>query len=191
ISWKNHAQREYGAAGSLRGTVAAADQAQQRVRRTPEVRIDSGVLARPESLKAVPGVGLRSVPLPAQSVIEGKVGPQFPGILGKQVKLRGADVPPVCRTLRIGVWETEEIVGYETAEPDVVGTASIEKESPTDVIKVQLIQALVADIDAELQRMLTHYTAIGVKGLINFPVLGKFPRLFFAKTKPTRQRDKG
>src|ERR1019366_1168077 len=66
------------------------------------------------------------------------VGPQFPGVLGKQVKLHGADVDPVCRTLRIGVWETEEIVGYETAEPDVVGTASIEKESPTDVIKVQL-----------------------------------------------------
>ena len=148
-------------------------------------------MARTESLNAVPGVGLRCVPLPAQSVIEGKVGPQFPGVLGKQVKLHGADVHPVCRTLRIGVWETEEIVGYETAEPDVVGTASIEKESPTDVIKVQLIQALVADIDAELQRMLTQYPAIGVQGLINVSCLGEVSRSVVAKSKATRQRHKG
>src|ERR1019366_8428750 len=191
ISWKNHTQGEYGAAGPWRGTVAAADQAQQRVRRTQDARIDSGGLARTESLNAVPGVGLRCVPLPAQSVIEGKVGPQFPGVLGKQVKLHGADVDPVCRTLRIGVWETEEIVGYETAEPDVVGTASIEKESPTDVIKVQLIQALVADIDAELQRMLTQYPAIGVQGLINVSCLGEVSRSVVAKSKATRQRHKG
>lgn len=140
-------------------------------------------MARAEGLDAIPRVGLRRVELPAESVVERKIGPQFPTILCEEIKLGGADVHRGRRSLGIFVWETEEIVGYETAEPDVVGTASKEVKTATDIVGVQLMHALVADVGSELQRMLTLNSTIGVQSLINVSRLGEIAGRVVAKSK--------
>jgi hypothetical protein len=151
----------------LRRAVGASERACERIRRTQNAGINSGGMAGTESLDAIAGVCLRRVPLPAESVIESKVRLQFPGVLGEEGKLRGADIHGVGRTLDIRVGETEEIVGDEAAVANVVRPAAIEVETAAYVVKVHLMQALIADVRSEFQGMLAHDSAVGVHALIN------------------------
>ena len=169
----------------MQGAVGAAERAYERIRRAQHAGINSGGLAGTESLDAIAGVRLRRVPLPAEAVIQDKVRFQFPGVLGEESKLRGANIHRVGRTLAIRVGETEQIVGDEAGVTNVVRPAAIEVEASAYVVKVQLVQTLVADVRSELQGMLADDAAVGVHALINVSCLGEVSGLVVAKSKST------
>ena len=114
-----------------------------------------------EGLNAVLRVNVGSVEFPAKAVVQGDVRFDFPTVLGKEVQGGGADILALGGALRIRERQTQKIVGIGIhripvgiGQAHIICAARLKGVVAVDIEIEELIEALAADIHAELGAVL-------------------------------------
>src|SRR6266851_8266834 len=112
------------------------------------IRVNLGLHAGLEGLDSVLRVVEGLAHVPAQSVVDGEVGPDLVSVLPIKSEVFGAGIQQLVAGLVEQIGRTQQIIGEV-----ITGFSSVEQKPSVGGISVALVNLDVADVAAELQRV--------------------------------------